>query len=193
MSIDMGTMANYTTRLIVGFLGAIGLVRAHLAPIVPGAFIVEYEDGVDIESHLSSVQHLASTRLKLDYQLFKGASIRFHDVHTAHHQARLMAKSDPVKNIWPVLLYDVPDYTVHWSAGENATAEEQRNPTKRQASADTYSPHVMTQVNKLRDAGVLGDGIKVAVVDTGVSSEGRFRQFEDLDTISLWVAEGWDT
>lgn len=189
----MGTMANYTTRLIVGFLGAIGLVRAHLAPIVPGAFIVEYEDGVDIESHLSSVQHLASTRLKLDYQLFKGASIRFHDVHTAHHQARLMAKSDPVKNIWPVLLYDVPEYTVHWSAGENATAEEQRNPTKRQASADTYSPHVMTQVNKLRDAGVLGDGIKVAVVDTGVSSEGRFRQFEDLDTISLWVAEGWDT
>lgn len=39
----------------------------------------------------------------------------------------------------------------------------------RQATADTFSPHVMTQVDRLRSQGVVGEGIKVAVVDTGVS------------------------
>lgn len=38
----------------------------------------------------------------------------------------------------------------------------------RQAAMDTFSPHAMTQVDRLRNQGVVGKGIKVAVVDTGV-------------------------
>lgn len=68
-------------------------------------------------------------------------------------------------------LYTAPTYTVHSTAGEYATAEELNEGAAqmRQATADTYSPHVMTQVDRLRNKGFVGKGIKVAVVDTGVS------------------------
>ncbi|KAG6364926.1 hypothetical protein INS49_006530 [Diaporthe citri] len=151
-------------RVISGLLAAIGLVQA--SNLVPGAFIVEYEDGVDIDAELSSVQDVASTRMKLDYKLFKGASIRFHDADTANDQADLLGTQPAVKKMWPVRLYNVPKHTVHWTAGEDA--HEEGAAETRQAPADTFSPHVMTQVNQLRDQGVVGEGIKVAVVDTGI-------------------------
>lgn len=74
--------------------------------------------------------------------------------------------------MWPLRLYNVPTYTVDWVAGEDALADNGNGAAAaaRQAAADTFSPHVMTQVNQLRDEGVVGDGIKVAVIDTGVSS-----------------------
>lgn len=151
-------------RVISGLLAAIGLVQA--SNVVPGAFIVEYEDGVDIDAELSSVQDVASTRMKLDYKLFKGASIRFHDTDTANDQADLLGTKPAVKKMWPVRLHNVPKHEVHWVAGEDAL---QANAAEtRQVPEDTFSPHVMTQVNQLRDQGVVGDGIKVAVVDTGV-------------------------
>lgn len=73
--------------------------------------------------------------------------------------------------MWPLKLYNVPTYTVDWVAGEDASADNSKGEAAaaRQAAADTFSPHVMTQVNQLRDEGVVGEGIKVAVVDTGVS------------------------
>lgn len=152
-------------RVISGLLAAIGIAQA--SNVVPGAFIVEYEDGVDIDAELSSVQDVASTRMKLDYKLFKGASIRFHDEDTANDQADLLGTKPAVKKMWPVRLYNVPKHTVHWVAGDDAHDEDAAE--TRQAPEDTFSPHVMTQVNQLRDQGVVGEGIKVAVVDTGVS------------------------
>ncbi|POS74434.1 serine endopeptidase [Diaporthe helianthi] len=151
-------------RVIGGLLAAIGLVQA--SNVVPGAFIVEYEDGVDIDAELSSVQDVASTRMKLDYKLFKGASIRFHDADTAKDQAELLSSKPAVKKMWPVRLYNVPKHEVHWVAGEDAL--EGSAAETRQAPEDTFSPHVMTQVNQLRDQGIVGEGIKVAVVDTGI-------------------------
>lgn len=73
--------------------------------------------------------------------------------------------------VWPLKLYNVPTYTVDWVAGEDALADNSKGEAAaaaRQAATDTFSPHVMTQVNQLRDEGVVGEGIKVAVVDTGV-------------------------
>lgn len=166
-----------TNKLIVGVLALFSLVCAHpaSAPVVPGAFIVEYADGVDIDSHLSSLQHMASTRLKLDHKLFKGASLRFHDVDNAHHHAKLLATTPHVKKIWPIHLHEIPEHTVHWSAGVDATLEElQDAPATRQTLADTFSPHVMTQVNRLRDEGYLGEGIKIAIIDSGVSPAPKY-------------------
>lgn len=34
---------------------------------------------------------------------------------------------------------------------------------------DTFTPHVMTQVDMLRADGITGKGVKIAVIDTGVS------------------------
>lgn len=78
-----------------------------------------------------------------------------------------------VIKVWPLKMYNVPTYTVDWVAGDDATAESSNGESAatRQAATDTFSPHVMTQVNKLRDEGEVGAGIKVAVVDTGVSSK----------------------
>lgn len=81
--------------------------------------------------------------------------------------------------VWPVKLYGVPKYTVDWVAGEDAlTTDNNNNDNNGQgetvaarqaaAAADMFSPHVMTQVNQLRDDGTVGEGIKVAVIDTGV-------------------------
>ncbi|ROV99042.1 hypothetical protein VMCG_06618 [Cytospora schulzeri] len=157
------------SRLLVGLLAAAGLALAKTPRVLPGAFILEYEDEVDIDSHLSSVQHLASTRLKLDHKLFKGASIRFHDVDKAQHHAELLASTPHVKKIWPVYLYDIPEHTIHWTAEDATAMAAQDVPTARQAPPpDTFSPHVMTQVNRLRDEGIVGQGIKIAVVDSGI-------------------------
>lgn len=68
--------------------------------------------------------------------------------------------------------YSRPDYKVQWTAGEYATAEEADGAAARarQQMTDTFTPHVMTQVDQLRDRGVTGKGIKIAILDTGVSS-----------------------
>lgn len=68
-------------------------------------------------------------------------------------------------------VYDLPKYTVHSTAGEFATSNvASGDVTQRQATTDEFSPHVMTQVDRLRNQGVDGKGIKVAIVDTGVSA-----------------------
>lgn len=69
-------------------------------------------------------------------------------------------------------MYNLPKYTVHSTAGEYATsnAPDEGVTQQRQATTDAFSPHVMTQVDRLRGQGVVGKGIKVAIVDTGVST-----------------------
>lgn len=62
----------------------------------------------------------------------------------------------------------MPKYEVHWTGAEDAGAEVAAA-RARQSSADALSTHVMTQVDKLRDQGFVGKGIKVAIIDSGVS------------------------
>ncbi|KAH7194985.1 peptidase S8/S53 domain-containing protein [Fusarium oxysporum] len=120
----------------------------------PGAYIFEFE-----ENHFT-------TRLELDYDLFKGVSVQFNDVTTAGQMAAKIAELPPIKNMWPVKLYSIPQPRVEWTA----TADMEAPLKKRNlhSKADTYSTHVMTQVDKLRKKGITGHGIKVAVVDTGI-------------------------
>lgn len=90
--------------------------------VVEGAYIVEYEDGVvrivpsnyyhpfhvtdpgqhrnqDLDAELASVEDVAHTRMKLDFSLFKGASIRFHQTANASDQAaELLNKAPAIKN-----------------------------------------------------------------------------------------------
>lgn len=71
-----------------------------------------------------------------------------------------------VKSIFPVRRYPLPKHVVH-STGDGV----QGALSKREEGDDTFSTHLMTQVNKFRDAGITGKGIKVAVIDTGVSAQ----------------------
>lgn len=135
---------------------------------VPGAYIVEYEDDVDTNSFVNSIDD-ASLRKELRFKLFRGASIQFSDAEQAEKAVMRVAARPNVKNVWPVKRYSAPQHIVH-STGDAALAMA---PVlkKRQATneSDLFTTHLMTQVNKLRDAGVTGKGLKIAVVDTGVS------------------------
>lgn len=103
--------------------------------------------------------------MNFNYKLFKGASVQFNDLDKAEDKAAKIANMDAVKNVWAVKLYPSPSHTVH-SVGDPVDGVL----GKRQGTSnDTFTPHVMTQVNLLRDQGITGKGIKIAIIDTGVS------------------------
>lgn len=105
--------------------------------------------------------------MDMNYKLFKGVSIKFKDLDKAEEKAAKIADMPAVKNIWPVKLFSVPQHTV-LSVGNDASDGLSR---RQAAGNDTFTPHLMTQVNKLRDRGITGKGIKIAVIDTGVSGQ----------------------
>ena len=72
-----------------------------------------------------------------------------------------------VRQIWPVRIFSVPKDEVVWTGNspmEVANAGLQR---RQEAGNDTFSPHVMTQVDQLRAQGITGEGVRIAVIDTG--------------------------
>ncbi|KAJ4294956.1 hypothetical protein N0V88_005196 [Collariella sp. IMI 366227] len=129
---------------------------------VPGAFIVEYEDDQDSDAFVNNLGDKAALRKDLRFKLFKGASIQFQDTKNADKIAAKVASMPEVKSIFPVRRYPLPKHVVH-STGDGV----QDALSKREEGDDTFSTHLMTQVNKFRDAGITGKGIKVAVIDTG--------------------------
>ncbi|KND86555.1 Minor extracellular protease vpr, partial [Tolypocladium ophioglossoides CBS 100239] len=137
--------------------------------IVPGAFIFELEDGHDPNTLYKAVQKEGTTRMTLDYELFKGVSVQLHDVEGADARVAQMAQLPAVKNVWPLQLYSMPNPRVEW-IGTNPERHSGGSSRRRaaNASADVFSPHVMTQVDRLRAEGVTGRGIKIAVIDTGI-------------------------
>lgn len=108
-------------------------------------------------------------RMDLSYNLFKGVSFRLDDLAAEEEIAKQIAEMPEVKHLWPVREYPIPDDTIVWTGNSNSAAPEESYLHKRQESGnDTYSTHVMTQVDQLRADGIRGAGIKVAVIDTGI-------------------------
>lgn len=88
-----------------------------------------------------------------------------------------------LQRVWPVRQFELPkpvlssDATVYRSAPVTASEIEagvgllakRAQPTLADAYAhDTFSTHTMTQVNVTHAAGLLGKGIKIGVIDSGV-------------------------
>ncbi|KAJ6439369.1 subtilisin-like serine protease PR1C [Purpureocillium lavendulum] len=138
---------------------------------VPGAYIFEVEDGHDPAAVAQQVvgKH-GTTRMKLNYKHFKGVSVQLHDLKGAKDTAASLASAPSIKRAWPIEIHDLPDdhpskvfNLKDWNITDaKLTKRDVMNET------DTWSTHVMTQVDKLRAKGVTGKGIKLAVVDTGV-------------------------
>lgn len=115
---------------------------------------------------MKKIKGEATLRKNLKFKLFKGASIQFKETEKSEEMAAQLAEMPVVKNVWPVKRYPVPQHTVHYTGSALETVLK-----KRQAEGkDLFTPHLMTQVNKFRDSGETGKGIKIAVIDTGVSS-----------------------
>lgn len=72
-----------------------------------------------------------------------------------------------VKSVHPVRAYSIPKTSGHIVSGSHplSTTLESKS---LDTTSDTFSPHVMTGVDKLRAEGFFGDGIKIAIVDTGI-------------------------
>ncbi|KAK4118416.1 subtilisin-like protein [Parathielavia appendiculata] len=136
---------------------------ANTPSTVPGAYIVEYEEDQDSNELVNNLEGKASLRKDLRFKLFKGASIQFEDTKNAEMMAAEVAAMPKVKAVYPVRRYPVPHHIVH-STGDAVQAVL----SKRQEGNDTFSTHLMTQVNKFKDAGITGKGIKIAVIDTGI-------------------------
>ncbi|KFG80029.1 subtilisin-like serine protease PR1C [Metarhizium anisopliae] len=136
--------------------------------IVPGAYIFELEAGHDPAAFEQTVGKDGTTRMKLDYELFKGVSVQLHDVDKAHEKAAKLADTPAVKAVYPVQLFNMPKPKVEWIAQDGTKAPGGLLSSRADDAVDTFSPHVMTQVDKLRAKGITGKGVKIAVVDTGI-------------------------
>ena len=119
----------------------------------------------------------------LNHALFKGASIQFKDAGRAEEQVGILSTL-PVKHVWPNKIYYLPDDDVIWTG--RAGGSEYIHNVKRQNGNDTFTPHLMTQVDKLREKGITGKGIKIAVVDTGVCPILNPRRIEPLRYMLTW-------
>lgn len=107
--------------------------------------------------------------MDLSYNLFKGVSFRLDNLAAEEELAKQIAAMPEIKQIWPVREYPMPNDKVVWTGNSQTAAPALNTINKRQSSDnDTFSPHVMTQVDQLRARGIRGAGIKVAVVDTGI-------------------------
>ncbi|KAF1830015.1 subtilisin-like protein [Decorospora gaudefroyi] len=142
------------------------------ADVVPGAYIVELDDSQDstaFYNDLGDTEGPVEHRLELNYSLFKGTSFRLknasHDVDAA---AKRIAKMATVKQMWPVHVLRAPKVEVVWQGSDQDVAKPALQKRQSTNDSDTSSTHVMTQVDKLRAEGVTGQGVKVAVIDSGI-------------------------
>lgn len=138
------------------------------SPSISGHELTVSQDCADF---LAKASTQGKTRMQYNYKLFKGASIQFTDVDNAEDISARMAMLPGIKKRWPVQVFSIPKPEVHWTGtpGTDYTAIKKRGFEERDLANDTFSPHVMTQIDKLRDEGVTGKGLKVALVDSGVS------------------------
>ncbi len=76
----------------------------------------------------------------------------------------IIAALDMVSAIWPVTIYPRPDPRIESIINLSELADETENGTYN----DLFPPHVMCGVDKLHAQGYIGEGVSVAIVDTGV-------------------------
>ncbi|KAG6106098.1 hypothetical protein E4U31_001031 [Claviceps sp. LM219 group G6] len=135
---------------------------------VPGAYIFQLEDGQDVSAFERSMAGDGKTRMKLEFELFNGLSFQLHDLKTAKQKVAKYAAMPAVKAVHPVIVYDMPNPKIEWIAPNGSTFEQSGLASRAEGGPDTFSTHVMTQVDKLRAKGITGKGVRVAVVDTGI-------------------------
>ncbi|KAJ0119655.1 hypothetical protein J7T55_013858 [Diaporthe amygdali] len=145
------------------------------ATIIPGAYIVEFLDGNDHTSFYGSLRANdinVSPRMNMTFKLFNGVSFSITNLTGHTKTASKISVMPSVKNIWPMHRYPAPGFqrsnttsyhnpqdTVDFvSEPDNATA----------IGTGAFSPHVMTQVDRLHELGYTGKGSRIAIVDSGV-------------------------
>jgi len=115
----------------------------------------------------------ASVRAEFNSKIFKGVAVTFKDVKNAEETAAKVAANSRVKNVWPIRSHPLPKDIVRFTGSQaeeaaSILAKRQTGGGSGANTTDSYSTHLQTQVNKLRDAGIKGKGVRIGVVDTGI-------------------------
>ncbi|KAH8693365.1 peptidase [Phaeosphaeriaceae sp. PMI808] len=174
-------MRSFTRFIVVLLLGAqpalsLSLHQRGTKGVLPGVYIVEFSrDDVTKETFYDSlvaggvqVKH----RMDLSFRFFKGVSFQIQGTGFNSSSSKSndwtydIRKNKNVQGLWPVQISErkMPDIT-----GVSASPTAPRSLLKRQTGSErSFSPHVMTQIDKLRAEGITGKGFRVAVIDSGV-------------------------
>lgn len=108
------------------------------------------------------------TRKNFNYQLFKGASIELNREDAAKTTLKDI-KDMPGVKVWPVTVIPRPNDEVIWTGTPDPPEQADLRRRQEGLPEDDFSTHIQTQIDLLREEGITGEGIKVAVIDTGVS------------------------
>lgn len=149
--------------------------------VVAGAFILEWESGRDLEPLVRAVEERGGeVRRRFDSEVFRGVSVQLADVQQAERHSAEMGQMAGVKNVWPIRVSRLAPEDEGAKQPAQEEQEQRRGLGRRAAGEDPESPwnHLMTQVDKLHGEGFTGNGIKIAVVDTGVGSSPPSRASE---------------
>lgn len=142
---------------------------------IPGAYVVEFVDGHDHTSFYGSLRANGvdvSLRMNLSFKLFNGVSFSITNLTGDTQTASKISVMPSVKRIWPMRLYPAPEVQ-RLSTGSYLSTQDTfdfvSKPNHATAAGNnTFSPHVMTQVDRLHAAGYTGEGARIAIIDTGV-------------------------
>lgn len=144
------------------------------ATIIPGAYVVEFVGGHDHTSFYNSLRAdgvNVSPRMNMSFQLFNGSSFSITNLSEHTGVASRISVLPSVKRIWPMRRYPPPK-AQHMKTAPFLNSSGPGSVFKKANAASagnhSYSPHVMTQVDRLHAAGYTGEGARIAIVDTGV-------------------------
>ncbi|KAI9166301.1 Minor extracellular protease vpr [Paramyrothecium foliicola] len=138
---------------------------------VPGAYIVEFDDDANVHHFRRQAEPAYETRVELNYELFHGISIQLSDVDTAEERAAELASLPSVKNIWPVTVFELKPIFEDGRNGSASSVTKRHDQLQKRRDNSTGladAPIIMTQIDKLHAQGITGEGITIAVVDTGI-------------------------
>ncbi|KAF5518304.1 Minor extracellular protease vpr [Colletotrichum aenigma] len=144
---------------------ALGLTNAHASPnprrrrdgtrnatlSETKKFIVEVEQGAQLADLSRKIEATSANVLKsFNSDIFSGLS-----VESGSDNLDTLKSIREVSQAWPVKTYKLAPLTPQASFSDDATAQN-------------WSIHYSSGVDKLHEAGVFGKGVKVAVIDSGV-------------------------
>ncbi|KAF2009282.1 hypothetical protein BU24DRAFT_468257 [Aaosphaeria arxii CBS 175.79] len=141
--------------------------------IIPGRFLVEFEDHADhtLFSHHLKRDGLSAHRiLTTESEIFRAASYKI-DISTLGDDPLTVLSSIPaIKNIWPVEVVERPDDALAWKGSDLNTAPVsiKKQVGKVAVKGEGFTPHVLTQVDRVHGSNITGRGIKVGIVDDGI-------------------------
>ncbi|CAE6415692.1 unnamed protein product [Rhizoctonia solani] len=140
--------------------------HASTAPIVPNSYIVELSTGSHLKRGFASPHEElyhdlkrrgANWEVTKEYSedLLTGAAVKL----GSNVDLVKLAEASGVQSITPVYLHAAP---------KPVSQQVMKDATDATAPKDVFSTHVMTGVDKLHAEGILGKGITIGIIDTGV-------------------------